>query len=179
MIIRLEYIIVLNLSRIRFTYIPRSLKYENLPCLLSVNSVQELFFQTNHWFKVLSIVMRRQQYDHLLLKKREEETQFYHQNTICISSNCYYQVANITSKRKVKSTSHIQQTPKTKQFSSKKSTPTPSSLIPFFAAVNKKNCIPAEALLEEQQKKYQTLFKKLIFWRREYLNLKSRPTLLK
>ena len=67
----------------------------------------------------------------------------------------------MTSKRKVKSTSHIQKTPKTKQLSTKNSTPTLNSLILSSAATNKQNCMSAEALLEEQQKSVNYLRKKV------------------
>ena len=73
----------------------------------------------------------------------------------------------MTSKRKVKSPSHIQQTPKTKQLSTKNSMPTPNSSTPSSSATNKQNCMSAEAFFEEQQKIIDYLRKKveLLEWR--------------
>ena len=113
------------------------------------------------------------------MKKREAETEIDYQNVIFISSNRYYQLANMTSKRKVKSTSHIQQTPKTKQLSTKNSTPTPNSSIHSSAATNKQNCISAKPLWRSTKKASIIYEKKLNFWREESPNLKARSTLLK
>ena len=65
----------------------------------------------------------------------------------------------MTPKRKVKSTSHIQQTPKTKGFSTKNQTP--NSSIPSSTATNNQNCMSAEVSLEEQQKSIDYLRKKV------------------
>ena len=81
----------------------------------------------------------------------------------------------MTSRRKVRSTSHIQQTPKTKQLSTKNSTPTPNSSIPSSATAvtNKQNCVSAEALLEEQQKSIDYLRKKVELLEGRISELKS------
>ena len=91
-------------------------------------------------------------HEHVFLKKQKEETQIEYQNTIFISSKCYYPLTKMTSKRKVKITSYIQQNTKTKQLNTKNSTPTPNSLIPSSTATNKQNGMSADTLLEKQQK---------------------------
>ena len=98
------------------------------------------------------------------LKKREAETQIDYQNIIFIGCNCYYQLANMTSKRKVKSTSHIQQTPmKTKQLSTKNSIPTPFSLIYSSAATNKQTVSQLKPLWKSSKKASIIYQKKLTF----------------
>ena len=79
----------------------------------------------------------------------------------------------MTLKRKVKSISHIQQTPKTKQLSIKNSTPTPNSLILSSAATNKQNCISAEVLLEQQQKSTDCLRQKVELLKRKISEFES------
>ena len=79
----------------------------------------------------------------------------------------------MTPKRKVKSTSHIQLTPKTKQLSTKNSTPTPNSSIPSSSATNKQNCMSAEALLKEQQKSMDYQRKKVELLERRISELES------
>ena len=70
-------------------------------------------------------------------EKGETETQ----NTIIIRSNRYYQLVNMTSKRKTKSKSHIQQIHKTKQLSTKNSTRTQTHrFLPLLLPANRTIC---------------------------------------